>query len=326
MIRRRAFIAGLGAAAWPLTARAQQRAMPVIGVVHTGLGNRANNSWQKFREGLRETGFVEGQNVAVEYRFGDGTQAQALAGELIRRQVGVIITSPNPVAAAAAKAATTTIPIVFVSAPDPVRTGLVSSLNRPGGNLTGVTGLTADLAPKRLGLLRAAVPQMTVVAVFLGRPPNQVDPDFQLRSAQAAGRSAGLQVIGVQAGEESEFEAAFASAAREGAQALLVSTNIYFINHREPLIALAAKYKLPAIYQDRGYTTAGGLMSYGAINTDAYRQAGVYAGRILKGEKPGDLPVVLPTKFEMVVNLKTAKALGLTIPETLLATADEVIQ
>jgi putative ABC transport system substrate-binding protein len=213
-----------------------------------------------------------------------------------------------------------------VSGPDPVRTGLVSSLNRPGGNLTGVAGLTADLTPKRLGLLRDAVPQTTVVAVFLGRPPNQVDPDFQLRSAQAAGRSAGLQVIGVQAGEESEFEAAFASAVREGAQALLVSTNIYFINHREPLVALAAKYKLPAIYQHRDYATAGGLMSYGAITTDVYRQAGVYAGRILKGEKPGDLPVVLPTKFEFVINLKTAKALGLTIPETLLATADQVIE
>jgi putative ABC transport system substrate-binding protein len=329
-MKRREVITLLGgAAAWPLAARAQPPAMPVVGVLLAGFRrNDDDELWQAFRQGLRDTGFIEGQNVAVEYRFADNQaqRARNLADELVRRRVTVIVAAPNHIAIVAAKDATTTIPIVFYSAPDPVRTGLVASLNRPGGNLTGVTSLSADLTAKRLGLLHGLLPQAALVAILLGRAPGQADPEFQLQAAQAAGHSLGLRILSVQAGEESEFESALASAAREGAQALLVSTSIFFVDRRERLIALAARHRLPAIYQNREFTVSGGLMSYGPSRPDAYRQVGVYAGRILKGENPADMPVMLPTKFEFIINLQAAKALGFNIPATLLAIADEVIE
>jgi putative ABC transport system substrate-binding protein len=274
---------------------------------------------------LRDTGFVEGQNVAIEFRLaGTNAEIRRLAGELVRQQVSVIVASPNILASAAAKEATATIPIVFVSGPDPVRTGLVASLNRPGGNLTGVTALSADLTVKRFGLLHECAPQAAPIGgIFYSAGADQ---NFQFETAKAAASSLGLQMFGVSIGDESEFEDAFASLVRGGAQALLVATSIFFSDRRERLIAFAAKQKLPAIYQSRVYSTAGGLMSYGPSYTDPYHQVGVYTGRILKGEKPGDLPVMQPTKFEFIINLRTAKALGLTVPLPLLGLADEVIE
>jgi putative ABC transport system substrate-binding protein len=236
----------------------------------------------------------------------------------------VIAASPNPLAVNAAKAASTTIPIVFYSGPDPVRTGLVASLNRPGGNLTGVTALSADLTAKRLGLLHDLAPSAATVAMLLVETAGGANA--QLEDTQSAGRSIGVRIVGVPAGSVGEFDAAFEIAVREGAGALLVSTNIFFINNRDRLIALAAAHKLPAIYQERTFADAGGLMSYGPSPTDAHRQLGVYTGRVLKGEKPADLPVLLPTKFDFVINLKTAKALSITVPPGLLASADEVIE
>ena len=326
MIRRRNFITLLGAAvAWPLAARAQQAGVPLIGVLHNGIRLNDDN-WQAFRQGLREIGFVEGQNVAIKFRFAESNaEVQGLASELVREQVALIVTTPNSRAGAAAKHATATIPIVFMSGPDPVRTGLVASLNRPGGNLTGVTLLSADLTVKRLGLLRDLLPKAALVAVLLSRSC-MADPEFQLKATEAAANSVGVGIFPVYAEEESEFEAAFAHAEREGAQALLFATSIFFVERRERLAALAAKYKLPAIDQDPGYVTARGLMSYGPSPTDAYRQLGIYAGRVLKGEKPAELPVIQPTRLELVINLKTAKALGLDVPPTLLSIADEVIE
>jgi putative ABC transport system substrate-binding protein len=324
-MRRREFITLLGgaAAAWPLAARAQQPKMPVVGWLH--LGRRDDGRSEAFRQGLRETGFIEGQNVTVEHRLAENNaQAQEHAAEFVRRQVAVIVTSPNAIAGTAAKDATTSIPIVFMSGPDPVRTGLVTSLNRPGRNLTGVTQLSADLTAKRLGLLHDLLPQASVVAMLLDRSGR--DPEFQLREAEAAAGAVGLRILGVYAGTESEFDAALASVARAGAQALLVSTSVFLTDHREVLAVVAAKYNLPAVYQTRFYTASGGLMSYGPSNDDLYRQVGVYAGRILKGEKPGDLPVMLPAKFEFVINLKAAKALGLEISPTFLLRADELIE
>jgi putative ABC transport system substrate-binding protein len=326
MMRRRTFITLLGgaAAAWPLAARAQQAGVPLIGVLYNGIRMNDDN-WQAFRQGVREIGFVEGQSVAIKFRFAESNaEMQRLANELVREQVALIVTAPNSVAGAAAKDATATIPIVFMSGPDPVRTGLVASLNRPGGNLTGVTLLSADLTVKRLGLLRDLLPKAALVAVLL--PARSANTEFQLKATQAAANSVGVHIFPVYAEEESEFEAAFAEAAREGAQALLFSTSIYFVERRERLAALAAKYKLPAIDQNPGYVTAGGLMSYGPSISDSYRQVGIYAGRILKGEKPAELPVIQPTRLELVINLKTAKALGLTVPPSLLAIADEVIE
>jgi putative ABC transport system substrate-binding protein len=245
----------------------------------------------------------------------------------VQRRVQVLVASPNLLSLAAAKAATTSIPIVFMSGPDPVRAGLVASLNRPGDNITGVTGLTAELTGKRLGLLHDLAPQTTVVAMVLdGRPAVRANQDRNLSDAESAGRNLGLRVIGVRVTGEDEFEAAFATAVREGAGALLVSSSIFLIDHGDRLVALAAKHRLPAIYQNRSYTVAGGLMSYGADLTDEYREIGVYTGRILKGAKPGDLPVLQPTKFELVINLRTAKALGLTISRDMQLIADEVIE
>ncbi len=329
-MRRRQFITLLGGAAatWPLAARAQQPAMPVIGFLAVGGRSDIDLASPGFRQGLREAGFIEGQNVAIEYRWAENQidRLPALAADLVERRVAVIAASPNANAVTAAKAATATIPIVFFTGPDPVRSGLVASLNRPGGNLTGVTALSADLTAKRFGLLHDLAPSATTVAMLLRVPQPGTNANTQLEETQLAGRSVGVRIVGVWVGSVGEFDAAFETANREGAGALLVSTNIFFINNRDRLVALAAAHKLLAIYQDRIFVDAGGLMSYGASLTDAYRQLGVYTGRVLMGEKPADLPVLLPTKFEFVINLKVAKALGITVPPGLLASADEVIE
>jgi putative tryptophan/tyrosine transport system substrate-binding protein len=325
-MRRREFIAGLGSAAvMPLAARAQRASMPVIGFLD--VGTLSGNGWALpgFREGLRELGFIDGQNVAIEYREAENQEDRlpALASELIQRRVAVIVAVPGPASIEAAKAATATIPIVFMSAPDPVRTGLVASLSRPGANLTGLTLLSSDLAAKRFGILHDMVPHVATIAALSGPGTAQ---GVYLMEAEAAGRAAGVRIVGVKAASEGEFEAAFATAEHEGAGALLIAPSVFFVNYTDQLVEVAARHRLPAIYHERDFATAGGLMSYGPNRTDVMRQVGVYTGRVLKGEKPADLPVQLPTKYELVINLKTAKTLGLTIPETLLATADEVIQ
>jgi putative ABC transport system substrate-binding protein len=336
-IRRREFIAGLGgAAAWPLAARAQQRAMPVIGFLSGGSPFVLPAA---FHRGLRELGFIGGQHVAFEYRWAEDRDDRlpALAAELVQRQVAVIVALPDLPSARAAKAATTALPIVFMSGPDPVRSGLVASLNRPGGNLTGVTQLSANLTAKRLGLLHDLVPQITAVALLLDdRLANQGlalrdaetpgQQDLNLKDAETAGRQVGVRMIGVRVGGEDEFDDAFGTATRQGAGALLVNPSIRFSLHRYRLVALAAKHRLPAMYSLPPFVTAGGLMSYGANSDEAYRWLGIYTGRVLKGEKPADLPVVLPTKFDFVINLKTAKELGLGIPPLLHALATEVIE
>jgi putative ABC transport system substrate-binding protein len=327
-VRRREFITLLGGAAtWPIAARAQQPAMPVIGFLAVGTRSDIDLASPGFTQGLREAGFIEGRNVGIEYRWAENQidRLPALAADLAERRVAVIAASPNAFAVTAAKAATATIPIVFYSGPDPVRSGLVASLNRPGGNLTGVTALSADLTPKRLGLLHDLAPGAATVAMLLVERPGG-NGNAQLEEAQSAGRSVGVRIVGLSAGSVGEFDAAFETAVHEGAGALLVSTNIFFINNRDRLVALAAAHKLPAIYQERTFADAGGLMSYGPSPIEAYRQLGVYTGRVLKGEKPADLPVLLPTKFDFVINLKTAKALGITVPAGLLASADEVIE
>jgi putative ABC transport system substrate-binding protein len=279
-----------------------------------------------FRQGLKETGFVEGQNVAVEYRWADGQfrRLPSLAAELIEHRVAIIVTTGGSSAALAAKARTSTIPIVFSTGGDPVKDGLVPSLSRPGGNLTGASFLTLELEAKRLQLLRELVPDTTVVGFlsFAGGDASAVDARAAVEAAAAA---IGLKLVIVEAGGGG-FEPAFASLARQGAGALLVAANTFFNSRRDQIIALAARDRLPAIYQLRDFAEAGGLISYGANNADAYRQVGVYAGRILKGAKPAELPVVLPTRFELVINLRTVKALGLSVPQTLLVAADEVIE
>jgi putative ABC transport system substrate-binding protein len=328
-LKRREFISLLGgaAASWPLAARAQQRTEPLIGYLSGGAESDSGRSRAGFRQGLQDVGFIEGQNVSVEYQFAENQPQRLpeLAADLVRRRPAVIVAVPNQAAINAAKAATATIPIVFNSGPDPVKTGLVASLNRPGGNLTGVTQLSSDLTAKRVGLLHDTIPQVTAFAMLLS-PATQTAPVDQLMLAQTAGRGIGVKIFPVEADAESEFEAAFASAAAGGAGAILISTNIFLTNNRERLVALAAKYKLPAIYQTREYPVAGGLMSYGPSSSDVQRQVGRYAGRILKGEKPADLPVLLPTTFDFVINLKTSKALGLAIPPGVLAIATEIIE
>jgi putative ABC transport system substrate-binding protein len=331
-MKRREFIAGLGAVAWPLLASGQQPALPVIGFLNVGM--RDESVLSAFRQGLREAGFVEGQNVAIEYRWAENQKDRLseFTAELVQRRVAVIVDAPNSAGIAVAKAATATIPIVFLSGPDPVRIGLVASLNRPGGNLTGVTLLSTDLAAKRFGLLHDLAPHVATVAMVMDRRPQfdgtiqSENQDFNFKEAESAARSVGLRIIGVSVGGEGDFDAAFATAIRERADALFVAPSIFFTNNRDRFVALAARYRLPAIYAEGEYAKAGGLTSYGPSLTDAYRQLGVYTGRVLKGEKRADLPVMLPTKFELIINAKTAKNLGLTIPETLLATADEVIQ
>jgi putative ABC transport system substrate-binding protein len=327
-IGRRQFISVLGstAVAWPLDASAQQPAMPVIGFLN-GTDPDTFSQWLAgFREGLKSAGYVEGRNVTVEYRWAKNRydQLPAMAADLVHRQVSVIVAAGAPVSPLAAKAATDTIPIVFGVGTDPVSLGLVSSLNRPVGNVTGVSFLVNNLGAKRLGLLHELLPGATVIG-FLVDPRNS-NAKAETIDMQGAADTLGRQLIVLQASTASEVDAAFASFVTQRVQALIVAAEIYFLSQREQLAALAARYALPTMYHLREIAIAGGLLSYGTDITDAFRQVGIYTGRVLKGEKPSDLPVIQSTKFDFVINLKTAKALGLTIPPTLLATADEVIE
>jgi putative ABC transport system substrate-binding protein len=322
-MRRREFIAlvGSAAAAWPLIARAQQPAMPVIGFLRSSTLADATNLMAAFRQGLKETGYVDGQNVATEYRFAenDRDKLTALVKDFIHRPVAVIV--GNLVAALAAKAASTTVPIVFATGTDPVKDGLVTNLNRPGGNVTGVSFFAAAVGAKRLEQLRQLVPSATTIGVLDGPDDHEDRGDVEV-----AARAIGQQLIVLSAANASEIQAAFATFVQQGVGALIIASNAFTFSNRNEIVALAARYGLPASYGVRENATAGGLISYSASITDAYRQVGVYAGRILKGEKPGDLPVVQSTKFEFVINLKTAKRLGLTVPLIMQMTADEVIE
>jgi len=326
-IKRRDFITVLGGAAtWPFAARAQQPAMPVIGYLSSRSPDDTAHLSAGFRQGLGDGGFVERQNVAIEYRwaFGRYDRLPALAAELARLPVGLIVSTGGEPAALAAKSATSTVPIVFATGSDPVKAGLVMSYNRPGSNATGINFLTADMEAKRLGLLHEMLPQAKVVAFLYN--PKFVVAEGQLRDVQEAARTLGLQINAFPASTESEINAAFRSMAERRILALTIGGDPFFDTRRGQLLALAGYNGLPAMYQFREYAVAGGLMSYGIDAVDAYRQVGVYAARILKGAKPTDLPVLQPTKFELVINLNTAKALGLMIPPTLLAVADEVIE
>jgi putative tryptophan/tyrosine transport system substrate-binding protein len=305
-------------------ARAQQPAMPVIGFLNAGSAGPFRQQIAAFREGLKESGFVEGQNVAVEYRWAEGQYERlpALAADLVRRQVSVIVTSGPAVLAA--KAATTTIPIVFSAGIDPVGLGFVASLNRPGGNITGVYHFSTGLEAKRLGLLHEMVPKAATIAVLVN--PNYSEAENQLRDVQEAAVRLGVQIVVVRANAESDFDAAFSAVVQRKAAALQVCASPFFNTKRQQLVLRAARHALPAIYEWREFAEAGGLMSYGTSLADAYRQVGVYAGRILKGAKSADLPIVQSTKFEFVINLSAAKALGIEVPPTLSARADEVIE
>jgi putative ABC transport system substrate-binding protein len=326
-MKRRDFITLLGGAAAmsPLVARAQQPAMPVIGFLRSTPAASFAHLVTAFRQGLGEAGFVEGRNVAIEYRYADNQleRLPGLAAELVARRVAVIV--GNSLAADAAKVATATIPIVFVTGDDPVKSGLVASLNRPGGNLTGVTFFGgSQLGAKRLELLRDLVPTATVIAV-LG-DSNYRGSEVELLELEAAGRALGRQIVIVKVTNEREFDAAFASIVQAGAGALLVGGGPFFTSQRRTIAALAARHAVPAIYVSREHVEAGGLISYSASFTGAWRQAGLYAGKILKGAKPSDLPVLQPTIFELVVNLGTAKALGLELPPSIHLRADEVLE
>jgi putative tryptophan/tyrosine transport system substrate-binding protein len=322
-VKRREFIALLGgAAAWPLAARAQQAAMPVIGFLRSTPAAPSMHFVAAFQQGLKEEGFVEGQNVSVEYRWADNQldRLPGLAAELVQRQVAVIV--GNTPAAETAKAATQTIPIIFVTGEDPVTIGLVASLNRPSGNVTGIVFFASGhLGAKRMELLCELVPKAAIIAILM-------DPKFatELPAVEGAGRALGRQILVANAASERELDVAFAQMARAGAGALLVGGGPFFTSQSQRLVALAARHAIPAIYDAREHVEAGGLISYATSITGAYRQAGLYAGRILKGAKTSELPVMQPTTFELVINRKTAKTLGLTIPETLLVAANEVIE
>jgi len=324
-MNRREFIGGLaGAAAWPLGARAQQPTIPVVGLMQ----NASNFAHlvDAFRRGLSEAGYLDGQTVRVEYRWAENhlDRVPALVADLVQQQVSVIFASGGAAAPRAAKAATSTIPIVFTTGSDPVAGGLVPNLNRPGGNISGVSFLTDAMGARRLGLLREVTPQEGLVAVLLN--PKGPDAELQLKDVPAAARSIGQPIHILNATSEDEINSAFETISQLQAHALLVGADPFFNNRRMQIIGLAARHSLPAMYELREFVAAGGLMSYGASLADAYRQAGVYTGRVLKGAAVGDLPVLQPTNFELAVNLKTAKALGLTIPPSLLARADEVIE
>jgi putative ABC transport system substrate-binding protein len=326
-MKRRDFITLLGGAAatWPLAARAQQAAMPVIGFLSSVSQAQTRHMVAAFQRGLGETGWMDGRNVAIDYRFVDGQydRLPALASEMVRRPVSLILAA-GPPAALAAKVATTTIPIVFVVGFDPVGAGLVASFNRPSGNATGVVLVSGQLGQKRLELVRDLVPKATVVAMLA----NPLSPDAvpEIREVQAAAQVNGLQLRMLNASTPSDIEAAFASLAKQRPDALLVGGDPFYMARREDIVQLVARSGLPAVYPFREFTEAGGLISYGTSLANAYRQAGIYAGRILGGVKPGDLPVMQPTTFELVINLKAAKALGVDIPPTLHARSDEVIE
>jgi putative ABC transport system substrate-binding protein len=324
-MKRRDFITLLGGAAtWPATARAQQTALPVVGFLH----NASAGAWAPFitafRNGLSEVGYVDGQNVTIEYRWAEGRddRVPALATELIRRPVSVIVT--NTIGAQAARAATKTIPIIFLVGTDPVKLGLVASLNRPGGNMTGVNFFNQELEAKRLGLLHELVPKAALVAVLVN--PNRPDAMDQLGKVKEAVLGLGLRTHILDANTVIEIESGFASLAQQRADALIVTADPFLLSRRDQIVALAAGHAIPTIYSTHEFTDAGGLMSYGTSQTDGYRQVGVYAGRVLKGEKPADLPVMQSTKFEFLINLKTAKVLGLEVPLSLSASADRVIE
>jgi ABC-type uncharacterized transport system substrate-binding protein len=325
-MKRREFISLLGGAAvWPLAARAQQAAMPVIGFLNGASPREFAYLAASFRQGLGEAGYIEGQDVAIEYRWAEShyDRLPGMAADLVRRQVVVIAATSTP-AALAAKAATAVIPIVFETAGDPVTLGLVASLNRPNGNVTGVTQLSSELVSKRLGLLHDLIPTAKIIASLVN--PKDARAETQSGDMRKAAHALGLQIRFLNASTEGEIDSAFATLAQVRADALIVGTGEFFNRRPEQLVALAAQHSVPAFYQYREFAVAGGLISYGTSLTDAYRLAGIYTGRVLKGEKPADMPVQQPTKFELVLNLKTAKVLGLTIPPGVLAIADEVIE
>jgi len=327
-MRRRDFIVLFGTAAtWPRSARAQPKAIPVIGFLHSGSAQGAANNVEVLRQTLRETGYVEGQNVTIEYRWAENQydRLPALAADLVARQVTMIMTCGATIGSVSAKKATSTIPIVFVVGGDPIDAGLVASLNPRSGNVTGATFFGSQLGPKRLELLLELVPGAKSVRL-LSNPDNSYNVRTERTNVDAAARRLGLQYQVVNARTTGDLEAAFAGLVQERVGALVVSNDALFNNPVEPLVALAARYSIPTIYFLREFVAAGGLMSYGASITNAYRQAGSYVARILRGAKPADLPVLQPTKFELVINMKTARALGLAVPPTLLTLADEVFE
>jgi putative tryptophan/tyrosine transport system substrate-binding protein len=328
-MKRREFITLFGgaAAAWPLAARAQQPAMPVIGFLGSASPDRWAGRMRAFHQGLSETGYAEGRNVVIEYRWAEGQNDRLgpLAAELVGRQVTVIVTPGSTPAALAAKAATTTIPIVFEVASDPVELGLVTSLARPGGNITGVTSLNAEVGPKRLELLHELVPTATVVGLLVN-PTNPNLAELTTQNLHAAARSLGLKMHILHASADRDFDTVFATLNQLRAGALVIGTDPFFSSRLEQLATLTARHAVPTVYQFREFTAAGGLMSYGGSLTDTFRAAGVYTGRILKGDKPADLPVQRTTKVELFLNLRTARVLGLEVPRTLVARADEVIE
>jgi ABC-type uncharacterized transport system substrate-binding protein len=327
-MKRREFIMFLGgAAAWPLSARAQQPAMPVVGFLHSASPEVIAHLLRAYRRGLSETGFVEGRNVAIEYRWAEShnDRLPSMAGDLVRRQVSVIATVGSTAGALAAKAATTTIPIVFMVGVDPIEVGLVASLNRPGGNITGVSNLNEEMGQKWLEMVHELVPATTIVALLVN-PANPNPAERYTTKVRAAAQARGLRLHVLYAGTDRELDAAFATLAQLRAGALVIGADLFFTSRIEQLAAQTVHETLPAIYPYREFVAAGGLMSYGTNLSDMYRQAGTYTGRILKGEKPADLPVQQSTKVELIINLKTAKALGLTIPLTLMGRADEMIE
>ena len=329
MMKRRQFISLLGgaAAAWPVAAHAQHpRTMPVVGFLHSGSPGPFASALDAFRQGLSETGYIEGRNVAITYRWAEGQydRLPALAADLVSLKVTAIVAIAGNTPAQAAKAATATIPIVFITGGDPVSGGLVKSFNRPGGNVTGVSWVATTLVPKQLELLHRVTPNVRMIGALVN--PNYPEHDIQIHELEEAGAAIGQKLYVMRAATALEIDTEFASFVRQGANALIVANDPFFVDRRDQIVALAARDKVPAMYFSGVFTTAGGLLSYGASLIEAAHQGGIYIGKILKGAKPADLPVVQPTKFEFVINLKSAKALGLEMPSTLLALADKVIE